>query len=79
MAEPSKVSYMSTREENIRTFGAGVAALAREDCTALSDAALTDRLGQLVPLWELLDNYVTQLANTVIARTFAVSEVAASS
>jgi len=69
---------MSTRDESIRQLQAGIAAFAHEDHSALSDAALAEQIGQLVAIWDQLDGYVTQMANTVIARTFAVSEVASS-
>ena len=67
---------MSTIDEAIRKLQAGVAVFAEEDSATLSDAALAERIGQLVVIWDQLDAYVTRMANTVIARTFAVSEVA---
>jgi hypothetical protein len=66
---------MSTIDESIRKLQAGIAAFAEEDHSALSDAALAEQIGQLVAISDQLDGYVTQMANTVIARTFAVAEV----
>jgi hypothetical protein len=70
---------VSTRDESIRQLQAGIAALANEDHCALSDAALAEQIGQLVAIWDQVDGYVTQMANTVIARTFGVSEVVTAS
>jgi hypothetical protein len=67
---------MGTIDEAIRKLQAGVAVFVEEDSSTLSDAALAERIGQLVVIWDQLDAYVTRMANTVIARTFAVSEVA---
>jgi hypothetical protein len=66
---------MSTRDASILQLQAGIAAFAQEDPSSLSDAVLAERIGELVTIWDQLDGYVTQMANTVIARTFAVSEV----
>jgi hypothetical protein len=63
---------MSTSEEGIHHLQAGVAAFARQDHNDLSDAALADQISQLVAIWDQLDRFVTQMANTVIARTFAI-------
>lgn len=66
---------MSTRTESIRQLQAGVEGLAQEDHTTLSDAEVAELIGQLVSVWNQLDGHVTEMANIVIARTFAVSEV----
>jgi hypothetical protein len=69
---------MSSINEAIRQLQTGVAIIAEEDSSALSDAALAEQIGQLVVIWDQLDSFVTRMANTVIARTFAVSEVSTS-
>jgi hypothetical protein len=66
---------MSTISEAIQKVQAGIAAVAEEDSSTLSDAALAEQFGQLAVIWDQLDACVTRMANTVIARTFAVSEV----
>lgn len=69
------MSYVGAIGGTIQKLQTGVAGFAEEGSATPSDAALAGHIGQLVVRWDQLDASVTRMANTVIARTFAVSEV----
>ena len=56
---------------------AAIAALGEEDVRALPEATLTEQIDQLVAVLHQLDAHLTRVANAVLARTFAISEVVA--
>ena len=56
---------------------AAIAALGEEDVRALPEATLTEQIDQLVSVLHQLDSHLTRVANAVLARTFAVTEVVA--
>ena len=56
---------------------AAIAALGEEDVRALPEATLTEQIDQLVSVLHQLDAHLTRVANAVLARTFAISEVVA--
>lgn len=72
----ASVSYMSTKNV-IAQIHAAIVALGEEDLRSLPEATLTEQINQLVGLLDQLDAQLTRIANTVLARTFTVSEVVA--
>jgi len=56
---------------------AAIAALDEEDVRSLPEATLTEQIDQLVAVLHQLDAHLNRVANAVLARSFAVSEVVA--
>ena len=71
-----KVSYMSTKDV-MDQLHAAIVALEEEDVRSLPEAALTEQIDQLVAMLHQLDRHLTRVADAVLSRSFAVSEMAA--
>jgi hypothetical protein len=72
----TKLSDMGTRDA-MDQLHAAIAALGEEDVRALPDAKLTEQIDEVVAALQQLDIHLTRVANTVLARTFTMSEVVA--
>ena len=68
------MSYMGTKDV-MDQLHAAISALEDEDIRVLPESTLTEQIDQLVAILHQLDRHLTRVANAVLSRSFAVSDV----